>query len=59
MDDELSFWCDDLEATVATLKAKGVTFTAEVEDHGYGLVTFFEIPGAGTVQLYQPSHPQP
>jgi hypothetical protein len=27
-----------------------------VEDHGYGLVTFFKVPGDFTVQLYQPKY---
>jgi catechol 2,3-dioxygenase-like lactoylglutathione lyase family enzyme len=41
----ISFYCDDLAATVAELKAKGVVFTQAIEDHGYGFVTFFEAPG--------------
>ena len=56
---ELSFWCDDIEETKAALEAKGVVFTKDVEDHGYGLVTYFDLPGGGPVQLYQPRHPQP
>jgi catechol 2,3-dioxygenase-like lactoylglutathione lyase family enzyme len=52
----ISFYCDDLDATVAELKAKGVTFTKPVEDHGYGLVTFFAVPGGFDVQLYQPKY---
>ena len=49
----ISFYCDDLEATVAELTARGVEFTQPIEDHGYGLVTFFKAPGDFTVQLYQ------
>jgi hypothetical protein len=52
----ISFYCDDIEQTVAELKAKGVEFTAPVEDHGYGLVTFFKVPGDFQVQLYQPRY---
>ena len=51
---DISFYCDDIEATVRDLKARGVTFTQDVEDHGYGLVTFFDAPGDFTIQLYQP-----
>ena len=29
-------------------------FTGPVEDRGYGLVTFFRVPGGFDVQLYQP-----
>jgi catechol 2,3-dioxygenase-like lactoylglutathione lyase family enzyme len=52
----ISFYCDDIEKTVAELKSRGVEFTAPVEDHGYGLVTFFKMPGDFTVQLYQPRY---
>jgi catechol 2,3-dioxygenase-like lactoylglutathione lyase family enzyme len=50
---ELSFFCDDIHATVADLSGKGVVFTQAVEDHGYGWVTYFQVPGGFTVQLYQ------
>jgi len=49
----ISFYCEDLEATVAELKERGVEFTQPIEDHGYGFVTFFKAPGDFTVQLYQ------
>ena len=52
----ISFYCDDIKATMRELKAKGVEFTQEVEDHGYGLVTFFKAPGDFTIQLYQPRY---
>jgi predicted enzyme related to lactoylglutathione lyase len=50
----VSFYCDDIEATVAELKAKGVEFTQPVKNEGYGLVTFFKVPGGFELQLYQP-----
>lgn len=53
---EVSFYCDDIAATVAELKARGVEFTRGVEDHGYGLVTYFRVPGGFAVQLYQPHY---
>ena len=53
---DISFYCDDIEATVRELEGRGVKFTQPVEDHGYGLVTFFEAPGDFTVQLYQPRY---
>lgn len=52
----ISFYCDDIHGTVAELKSRGVEFTAEVADHGYGWVTFFKIPGEFVVQLYQPKY---
>ena len=53
---DISFYCDDIEATVRDLKARGVEFTQDVEDHGYGMVTFFQAPGDFTIQLYQPRY---
>ncbi len=47
----VSFYCDNLEQTVAEMKQNGVEFTQPIEDHGYGLVTFFKVPGDFTVQL--------
>lgn len=53
---DISFYCDDIESTVAELKSRGVEFTREIADHGYGLVTFFKMPGDLEVQLYQPRY---
>src|SRR5262249_17357308 len=53
---DISFYCDDIKKTVAELKARGVEFTGEVEDHGYGLVTHFRMPGNFAVQLYEPRY---
>lgn len=53
---DVSFYCDDIHGTVAELKSRGVEFTKDVEDHGYGLVTYFAAPGGITVQLYEPRY---
>ena len=53
---DISFYCDDIVQTVEQLRGRGVEFTQEVEDHGYGLVTYFKVPGDFKVQLYQPRH---
>jgi len=50
----ISFYCDDIERSVKELSARGVEFTAPVANHGYGLVTYFKVPGGFTLQLYQP-----
>jgi catechol 2,3-dioxygenase-like lactoylglutathione lyase family enzyme len=54
----ISLMCDDIEATVADLKAKGASFSGEVEDLGFGLGTNLELPGAGGILLYEPRHPE-
>lgn len=53
---EISFYCDDIHATVAQLQDKGVEFTADIEDAGYGLVTRFRMPGGVEAELYQPKY---
>jgi catechol 2,3-dioxygenase-like lactoylglutathione lyase family enzyme len=52
----ISFYCDDVKKTMAELKGRGVEFTDEVKDMGYGLVTHFRMPGDFTVQLYEPRY---
>ena len=52
----LSFYCDDITKTIAELKARGVEFTDEISDHGYGLVIHFSMPGNFEVELYQPRY---
>jgi 4-hydroxyphenylpyruvate dioxygenase-like putative hemolysin len=53
---DISFYCDDIVQTVADLQSRGVEFTQDVQDHGYGLVTYFRVPGDFQVQLYQPKY---
>lgn len=53
---DISFYCDDINETVAKLRDRGVEFMQEVEDHGYGFVTHFRCPGDFKVQLYQPKY---
>jgi hypothetical protein len=53
---DVSFYCDDIHGTVAELTARGVRFRSEVEDHGYGFVTYFTMPGGIEVQLYEPKY---
>ena len=52
----LSFWCDDLERTVRELRERGVAFTDEISDRGYGLTIHFDMPGGVHVELYQPKY---
>ncbi len=53
---DISFYCDDIQQTVSELKEKGVEFKGEIEDHGYGLVTYFKVPGDFYLQLYEPKY---
>jgi catechol 2,3-dioxygenase-like lactoylglutathione lyase family enzyme len=53
---ELYLMCDDVEATVRELTARGVEFTQPVTDAGWGLLTRFRLPGGGEIGMYQPRH---
>ncbi|MGB0175937.1 MAG: VOC family protein [Owenweeksia sp.] len=53
---DISFYCDNIEETVAELKQKGVEFRGDIEDQGYGFVTYFKVPGDFYLQLYQPKY---
>ena len=52
----VSFYCDDIQGTVAELRGRGVEFRHDPEDHGYGWVTYFKLPGGVDVQLYEPKY---
>jgi catechol 2,3-dioxygenase-like lactoylglutathione lyase family enzyme len=56
---ELYLMCDDVHATVAELKDKGVELSRQVSDEGFGLVTSIELPGGQELGLYEPKHPSP
>jgi predicted enzyme related to lactoylglutathione lyase len=48
--------CDDIDATMAELAARGAEFTTPVRQAGFGRATAIRIPGGGQIGLYQPSH---
>ena len=54
---QLSFMCDDLDATIAELSAKGIEIQDEVQNAGWGVTTTMVLPGGLDVMLYQPRHP--
>src|SRR5690242_20324838 len=46
---EVSLMCDDIEATIAELRARGADVRESVDNLGYGLVTIIHVPGAGAM----------
>ena len=53
---DISLMCDDLEATMAELSAKGAQFSGEVTSEGWGTTIQLKVPGAGELMLYQPTY---
>ena len=53
---QLFLMCDDIETTVADLRAKGVEFASEVSEQGWGRLISMVVPGGGTIGLYEPKH---
>ena len=53
---ELYWMCDDLQAEIAALAAKGVT-CSPVHEERWGSLTMIRLPGGGEIGLYQPKHP--
>ena len=54
---ELYLMCDDLDATVAELAARGVELARPITDERCGRVTALKLPDGGALGLYQPRHP--
>jgi catechol 2,3-dioxygenase-like lactoylglutathione lyase family enzyme len=56
---ELYLMCDDLDATLAELRTKGIESAGEVSDQGWGVLAAIDVPGLGRLGLYEPRHPSP
>ena len=56
---EMYLLCDDLDATVAALEAKGVRLAQPITEQAWGRVTAFALPDGSEMGLYQPTHPRP
>ena len=52
----IALMCDDIEATVEQLRAKGAQFREAIEEREYGRVIMMIVPGTDDMQLYQPTH---
>ena len=53
---QVSLMCDDIHATLADLRRKGIQIDAEPVDAGYGITVTMTLPGEVKVQLYEPRH---
>ena len=54
---ELYLMCDDIHATLADLRGKGVEVAQDVSDQGWGLLASVRLPDGSEFPLYQPRHP--
>jgi len=52
---DISFYCDDLDAEIASLQGKGVD-TGEVDEQPWGRLIRIEVPGGIKVGLYEPKY---
>jgi catechol 2,3-dioxygenase-like lactoylglutathione lyase family enzyme len=55
---QLYFICDDVEAFIAALAAKGVESGA-VEAEAWGRITYVPLPGGGRLGVYEARHARP
>ena len=51
--------CDDLEQTMAELRAKGIEFRGEPEEESFGVTTTMLLPGGVEILLYESRHQSP
>lgn len=53
---EISLVCDDLDATMADLSARGARFSGEPARQGFGRTVSLVVPGSVEIILYEPTH---
>ncbi len=56
---ELYLMCDDIHATLAELRDKGVEVARDVADQGWGLLAAIRLPDGSEFPIYEPRHPSP
>jgi hypothetical protein len=54
---QFTLMCDDIEATVRELRAKGIEAQGDPADEGFGVTITLNLPGGVEVMLYEPRHP--
>jgi len=55
---QLYFICDDVDAFMSAMEAKGVACDA-IEDAPWGRITYVALPGGGKLGVYEATHARP
>jgi catechol 2,3-dioxygenase-like lactoylglutathione lyase family enzyme len=56
---ELYLMCDDIHATLAELRGKGIEVARDIADQGWGLLAAIRLPDGSEFPIYEPRHPSP
>jgi predicted enzyme related to lactoylglutathione lyase len=56
---ELYLMCDNIHATLAELRSKGIEIVRDVADQGWGLLAGIRLPDGSEFPIYEPRHPSP
>jgi hypothetical protein len=56
---ELFLMCDNIHATLAELRDRGVQVTSDVTEERWGLLSSVRLPDGAELAIYQPRHPSP
>jgi catechol 2,3-dioxygenase-like lactoylglutathione lyase family enzyme len=56
---ELYLMCDDIHATLAELRGKGVEVARDVSDQGWGRLAAIRLPDGEELPIYEPRHRSP
>jgi predicted enzyme related to lactoylglutathione lyase len=56
---ELYLMCDNIQATLAELTARGADVARDVSDQGWGLLAAIRLPDGSELPIYEPRHPSP
>jgi catechol 2,3-dioxygenase-like lactoylglutathione lyase family enzyme len=54
---ELYLMCDDIDALLGELRARGVGIASEATDQGWGRLAAIRLPSGAELALYEPRHP--
>jgi hypothetical protein len=56
---QICLMCDDLDQTMADLRAKGIDFRGGTQEESFGITTTMLFPGGVEFLLYEPRHKSP